>query len=228
MERNRPRWPLVASIGTLAVIGVTASITFFFRPRLHERFLEFPAIVALHVILGGVYLALAPFQFVRRIRSRWPGYHRWVGRLLVAIGLVAGASGLFMAWVIPFAGWPERIILGFFGLLFLTATAKGFMSIRAGQIAEHREWMIRAFAIGLAIATDRVIVILAVIAPMVVDPSGEPTRAQSEAIAITAFTIAFTVHTVLAEAWIRSTRRLRMQRIRDDRRPIVDGATMAR
>jgi hypothetical protein len=64
--------------------------------------------VALHVILGGVYLSLAPFQFVQRIRSRWPGYHRRVGRLLVGIGLVAGETGLFMAWIIPFAGWPDR------------------------------------------------------------------------------------------------------------------------
>jgi Predicted membrane protein (DUF2306) len=92
---------------------------------------------------------------------------------------------------------------GFFGLLFLTATAKGFMHIRPGEMAEHRERMIRAFAIGLAIATDRVIVILAVIALVLADPVGEPTRVQSEALAI----VAFTVHAILAEAWIRATRR---------------------
>lgn len=38
-------------------------------------FLEFPTIVALHTVLGGVYLVLAPFQFVKRIRFRHPGYH---------------------------------------------------------------------------------------------------------------------------------------------------------
>ena len=173
MISNRVRWSLAITISTLAVIGVAASATFYVRPLMHDRFLDFPAVVALHVVLGGVYLALAPFQFVTRIRTRWPEYHRQVGRLLVAIGLVAGASGLFMAWIIPFAGWPERIILGFFGLLFLTSTAKGFFAIRAGQVTAHREWMIRAFAIGLAIATDRLIIV-AIIFLMLGNPTGEP------------------------------------------------------
>jgi Predicted membrane protein (DUF2306) len=136
----------------------------------------------------------------------------------VAIGLVAGATGLFMAWIIPFAGWPERVILGFFGLLFLTATARGFLHIRAGRIAAHREWMIRAFAIGLAIATDRIIIV-AMLILLLGDLEAEPTRAQSEAIAVSAFTAAFTVHAVLAEAWIRATRRRSTRPIRDDPRP---------
>jgi hypothetical protein len=52
--------------------------------------------VALHVVLGGVYLVQAPFQFVKRIRSQHLGYHRWAGRLLVAVGLVVGVTALFM------------------------------------------------------------------------------------------------------------------------------------
>ena len=36
-------------------------------------FIRFPTIVALHVILGGVYLMLAPLKFVKRIRSRQIG-----------------------------------------------------------------------------------------------------------------------------------------------------------
>jgi len=62
------------------------------------------------VVLGGIYLALAPLQFVRRLRSRHPGYHRWAGRGLVSIGLVVGATALFMGFVIPFSGWGERVI----------------------------------------------------------------------------------------------------------------------
>jgi hypothetical protein len=150
-----------------------------------------------------------------REHRRVKRYHRWAGRPLVAIGQVAGATGLFMAWVIPFAGWPERVILGFFGLLFLVATVRGFLRIRAGQVAAHREWMIRPFAIGLAIATDRLIIV-AIVVVMLADTTGEPTRAQAEAIAISAFTIAFTLHAVLPEAWTHATRR-------HGRRPIRGG-----
>lgn len=52
----------------------------------------FPLITALHVILGGMYLALAPFQFIACIRSRWLSYHRWAGRFLVTIGVIVAAA----------------------------------------------------------------------------------------------------------------------------------------
>ena len=35
---------------------------------------------------------------------------------------------------------------------FLFALGKGFVHVRAGRVALHREWMIRAFAVALAIA----------------------------------------------------------------------------
>ena len=72
---------------------------------LQPRLPGYPTIVAVHVVLGGLYLTLAPFQFVRRIRSRHLAYHRRTGRILVAIGLVVGATALFMGLVIPFSGW---------------------------------------------------------------------------------------------------------------------------
>jgi hypothetical protein len=91
METRRDmRLPLGVVVGFLALVGVGASATHYLQEPYNPGFLEYPTIVALHVVLGGVYLALAPFQFVKRIRSRHLGYHRRVGRLLVAVGLVAG------------------------------------------------------------------------------------------------------------------------------------------
>src|SRR3712207_3220034 len=125
------RRPLGVVVGFLALVGVGAAATHYFYEPYNPGFLEYPTIVALHVVLGGLYLALAPFQFVKRIRSRHLGYHRWAGRVLVSIGLVVGAAGVFMAVVIPIAGWPERVVVGSFGLLFLVALGKGFLYVRA-------------------------------------------------------------------------------------------------
>src|SRR5215203_3454578 len=119
----------------LASIGVGASAAHYLQEPYNAGFLDFPTLV--------------PFQFVRRIRSRHLNYHRWAGRMLVSIGLVIGLSALFMALVIPKGGWPERVVIGLFGSLFLFALIEGFLHIRAGLVALHREWMIRAFAIGL-------------------------------------------------------------------------------
>jgi hypothetical protein len=65
----------------------------------------------------------------------------------------------------------------------------------------HREWMIRAFAIGLAVATQRVIFIPALFA--VADPTEGPVATLSAV----SFLAAFAVHVSVAEAWIRLTRR---------------------
>jgi hypothetical protein len=192
---------MFVAVGFLALVGVGASAAHYLRAPYNPGFLEFPVATALHVILGGVYLALAPFQFAKRIRSRHLGYHRWAGRVLVPIGLLVGAAGVFMAVVIPAAGWSERVVVGSFGLLFLLALGKGFLHVRAGRVAMHREWMIRAFAIALAIATTRLISVPALLIV------GIHTDGQVATLVIVSFTVAFVVHALLAEAWIRATRR---------------------
>jgi uncharacterized membrane protein len=180
----------------------SASATHYLQEPYNPGFPKFlPTIIALHVVLGGAYLALAPFQFVKRIRSRHLGYHQWAERLLVAVGLVVVATALFMGLVVPFSDWPERVIIGLFGSLFLLALGKGFLHVRAGRVALHREWMIRAFAIGLSIATMRLIFVPALLIV------ATPTDAQIAALSTSSFAMAFAVHASVAEAWIRATRR---------------------
>ena len=139
MARRGIGWLLGVVVGFLVIVGVGASVAHYLQEPYNPGFLDFPTVVALHVVLGGLYLALAPFQFVRRIRSRHLAYHRRVGRLLVAIGVVVGVTALYMGLVIPFSGWPERVVVGLFGSLFLFALIKGFVHVRTGRVALHRE-----------------------------------------------------------------------------------------
>ena len=194
-------------VGFLALVGVGASATHYVYEPANEGFLEYPAIVFLHVVFGSLYLAFAGFQFVGRVRSGRPGYHYWAGRALVSTGVVVGATGLFMGLVIPFSGWTERVYIGVFGTLFLVALVKGFVHIRAGRVALHREWMIRAFAVALAFATMRVIFIPAL---AIVD---DPTDEQITTLSASSFMAAFVLHALLAEVWIRLTRRTSIPKI---------------
>jgi uncharacterized membrane protein len=195
------RWLIAFSVGLLALVGVSASVEHLFDDEHYNPgFYEYPLTTVLHVILGGVYLLLAPLQFVQRIRSRSIGYHRWAGRLLVTIGLVVGATALVIAVAIPFSGWWESVVVGGFAGLFLVSLVKSIAHIRAGQVELHREWMIRAFAIGLAIATQRLILIPSIIL------SGEPSLELARTLAIVSFLVAFVLHSAVAELWIRRTR----------------------
>jgi uncharacterized membrane protein len=201
MVRRVVRWPLGVAVGSLAFVGIAASATFYLREPANAGFLDFPTVVALHVVLGAFYLMFAPFQFVKRIRSRHLDYHRRMGRVLVAVGMVVGVTALFLGLVIPFSGWAERVLIGLFGGLFLFALGKGFLHVRAGRVALHREWMIRAFAIALAIATQRLIFIPSLFVV------GDPTGGQIVTLSLAAWSAALVVHSSLAEAWIRLTRR---------------------
>ena len=204
MTKKAFRWPLGVVVGFLALVGVAASATYFLREPANTGFLDYPTIVAMHVVLGAVYVVFAPLQFVGRIRSRHLGYHRRMGRVLVAVGLVVGVTALFLGLVIPFSGWAERVLIGLFGSLFLFALGKGFFHVRAGRVDLHREWMIRAFAIALAIATQRVIFIPSL---FVVD---DPTYGQIVTLSVAAWSAALVVHSSLAEVWIRLTRKRRV------------------
>lgn len=71
---------------------------------------------------------------------------------------------------------------------------------RSGRLREHREWMIRAFAIGTSIATMRLIFVPALFA------FGEATDERARWPSVVCFGISFCLHSALAELWIRSTR----------------------
>lgn len=159
--------------------------------------------VALHVVLGALYLVFAPFQFVGHIRFRYLGYHRRMGRALVALGTVVGATALFVGLVIPFSGWAESVLIALFGGLFLFALLKGFVHVRAGRVALHREWMVRAFAIALAIATQRLIFVPSLLVAGIADP----TDGRTVTLSLVAWSAALVAHSSLAEAWIRLTRK---------------------
>jgi uncharacterized membrane protein len=193
---------LGAAVSILALVGVAASATHYLQEPYNPGFLRFPTVVALHVVLGGVYLALAPFQFVKRIRSRHLAYHRRIGRLLVAVGVMVGATALFMGFVIPKGGSPERVVIGLFGTVFLVALVKGFVHVRAGRVSLHREWMIRAFAIGLAIATARLIFY-----PALLITTTDPSDRRFGTLLAVALAVAFVFHVSVAELWICVTRR---------------------
>ena len=183
----------------LAISGVGAVIYFLFSGGANEKFSEFPLIVNSHVIFGAVYLLMAPLQFSKKIRLKSISFHRWSGRLLVSVGLVAGASALFLGIVIPYSGTSEQLIIGFFGSLFLLSLILSYLNIRQKKIQQHREWMIRALALGLSIATMRLIFV-----PIII--LSAPARQEIEMWSIISFTIAFVLHCGFAEIWIHKTR----------------------
>jgi uncharacterized membrane protein len=125
----------------------------------NERFFAAPVPVVLHIVGASVFSVLGAFQFAPRLRRRRPGFHRAAGRILVPAGLLAALSGL---WMTLFHALPagDQGLLTVFRLGFGTAMAVflvlGLAAIRRRDIARHRAWMTRGYAIGMGAGTQAV------------------------------------------------------------------------
>jgi uncharacterized membrane protein len=110
-----------------------------------------------HLAAGAVLFILVPLQFSRRLRARHPAVHRWNGRALLVLATAAGGAGLYLGVAQPYGGAWESLATTLFGGFFLFAAARGYLAIRRRDIARHREWMVRFFAVAIGISVIRVV-----------------------------------------------------------------------
>ncbi|HEX8177914.1 MAG TPA: DUF2306 domain-containing protein [Pyrinomonadaceae bacterium] len=106
-----------------------------------------------HALGGALALLLAPFQFSNRLRQRSLWLHRILGRLYVAcvvaaapvavvIAVKQGPPTLVMAATLQAGGW-------------MLTTAVALYCARAGNIPQHREWMIRSYPFAMVFVFTR-------------------------------------------------------------------------
>jgi uncharacterized membrane protein len=152
-----------------------------------------------HVLPGGIFLLFAPLQFSTCIRRRYIRFHRWSGRLLLPAVVASVLPGLYFGILIPYGGRSEAVAIAATGGLLLIAVCRGFLAIRSCQVARHREWMIRVFALAIAISTVRVV---AVPLDLALTPAGFRPPTVFALSVWTGWIITLSV----AELWIRYTR----------------------
>jgi uncharacterized membrane protein len=115
-----------------------------------------PAPMVAHIVAAAVYALFGAFQFPARLRRRHPDWHRRSGRVQVGTGLVVAASGLWMTLFYSGAPggdllWAVRLLVG---SAMATSLVLGFTAIRRRDIAAHRAWMIRAYALAVGAGTQ--------------------------------------------------------------------------
>lgn len=125
------------------------------RGSFDERYVLHPVVAYAHIVPGVVYLVGAPLQLWRRFRQRHLSVHRGLGRVVLSAGLVCGVFGVGFGILHPFGGLLEATASAVFGTYFVAALLLAFLAIKAGDVRDHRRWMIRAFATGLAVGSIR-------------------------------------------------------------------------
>ena len=164
------------------------------------RYAQNAGLVVAHALPALVFIGLAPFQFVRRIRAQRLWLHRWSGRVCVLAGTIFGATGLGLGFktALLYGGPNETAAVTAMAAVLLVSLAMAVRHIRRREIALHREWMIRAFAMGLTAGTVTVVAAL-------LGLSAAVRQSPREFIGI-AFWLGFVINLIAAEAWIHHTR----------------------
>jgi hypothetical protein len=153
-----------------------------------------------HIVGALAYTLLGAVQFSPAIRRRWPAWHRIAGRLaLVGAALVVfSALWLTAAYTTPSVG---GLVLAGFRVAVASAMAAsialGLAAILKRQVARHREWMIRAYALGLGAATQMFVLMVAEIVS-----GGAPTELNRALL----MGLAWGINLIVAEWRIRRSR----------------------
>jgi uncharacterized membrane protein len=161
--------PIAAGAFRLTQLAGGADIT-----PANARFFASPLPIVVHIVSVSVYAILGAFQFASGFRRRWPGWHRVAGRLVVACGLLAGLSALWMTLFYPHTGELLYALRLLFGSAMVVSIVLGFAAIRRRDVGRHRAWMTRGYAIGLGAGTQ-VLTLLA--GELILGPPGELSRA---------------------------------------------------
>jgi uncharacterized membrane protein len=111
-----------------------------------------PILFVVHALSGSVALISGPLQFNRLLRNRSRNLHRLIGHAYVWAIWLSSVGGLWSA-VFSNANIAAKIAFGTLAILWFGTTTVAYLRIRNHNVREHREWMIRSFALSFFFVT---------------------------------------------------------------------------
>jgi uncharacterized membrane protein len=105
-----------------------------------------------HTLSGTIALLAGPIQFSTRFRQRHLQFHRVLGRIYVVCVFVGSFTGIALA-----AGRPGFPGTSMQAAAWMVCTTAAFITARNRQIAVHRQWMARSYAVTFTFVSSRVL-----------------------------------------------------------------------
>lgn len=106
--------------------------------------------IGLHFAAGGIILILGSIQLLKGVRSRYPTFHRWTGRLYIIASIFTAVGGLsFIALEGTIGGTVMDIGFGLYGILMLLAAVETLRHAKAGRMEQHNAWAWRLYALAI-------------------------------------------------------------------------------
>ncbi len=148
-------WRLVAALSLLVgAYSLRYALPHVPLATTNVNFLVHHRALVVHAVSASFALLLGPWQLLDGLRRRYPRLHRVMGRAYAAFVLVAGLAALWMAPTAS-AGWVSSAGFGALAVGWLVTTSLGVVHILRRDVAAHRRWMLRSFALTTAAITLR-------------------------------------------------------------------------
>ena len=105
-----------------------------------------------HALCGLAALLAGPIQFSSRLRQRHLKFHRVLGRIYVISVFIGAFTGIALAAGRP--GMPGTCVQA---AAWIVCTTAALITARKRQIAQHRQWMVRSYAVTFTFVSSRVL-----------------------------------------------------------------------
>jgi uncharacterized membrane protein len=120
-----------------------------FRQAKEQAYLKtIPFLIIPHVVCGIAAFVIGPFQFSSRLRRRFLKLHRVLGRVYVGSVFIAASLAMVLANHRHEPGGEHfGVAVRIQAAAWIVTTAAAFLTARNRQIQQHREWMVRSYAV---------------------------------------------------------------------------------
>ena len=166
-EAQAPSWPRPKTFAFVAVAIMAAYVLYR-----NERFLIDPAHpvwqhyepfkwwLLPHGLAGACVLLLAPLQFSDHLRRRFLTLHRTTGAIYVTGAFVLAPLGAYIQYLDESQGAARSFTIETMiqATLLMTTTRMGLVFALKRMIKQHRQWMIRGYAVTLTFLETRFII----------------------------------------------------------------------
>jgi uncharacterized membrane protein len=121
----------------------------------HARFAADPIPAVLHIVSATLFATLGALQFAPTLRRR--SWHRFAGRVLAPLGILAGLAGIYMV-----LSWPPKpfdsLLLNALRLAaggaMVAFIVRSLIAVYRRDLGAHGRFMTRAYALGAAGGTQ--------------------------------------------------------------------------
>ena len=158
---------------------------------LDEAFASHAALTLVHILCALAFVLLLSLTYFRRFASSV-----WIAQLLFPFGAIVGITAYAMGSY-AIGGWVERSAVFFFNSLFLYSLFRAWQDRRNNNVQLRQQWLTRAVAILLGIATTRPVM-------GIFFATSTLTHLKPQQFFGIAFWIGFSINTLAIEFWLRS------------------------